>query len=302
MLLPWKTHEQVSLKEGCPMNESPEKSALVQFCRVWADSFVHVLGLLGVTSPAGEPGEPVPAKALSAEEIERTVSVYFQGGGILKGEQIWVADVPAALQLAQLLMAEPPDPAVPFSDTHREAFSELLRQVAGQAATAWQATSGAETQITFHEATGEVFVPAKSATVRITGEKFSELSLRLFVNSPLCDALAVPLPVVPVATAEIPEPPPPASGIALPQNLELLLDVELEATIRFGEKEMLLRDVLGLIPGAIVELDQLVSEPAELLVAGRHIARGEVVVVDGNFGLRVTEVVSRVQRAELLQA
>jgi flagellar motor switch protein FliN len=286
------------------MSESPEKSALVQFCRVWADSFVHVLGLLGLASPAVEPSEPVAAKALSAEEVEHTVSAYFQGGGILKGEQIWVAEIPAALQLAQLLMSEPPDPAVPFSDTHREAFSEFMRQVAGQAATAWQATSGAQTQITFHEPTTEVFVPAKSAAMRITGDKISEFSLRLFVNAALCDALAVPPPpvVAPlVAVEEIPEPTAPASGIALPQNLELLLDVELEATIRFGEKEMLLRDVLGLIPGAIVELDQLVSEPAELLVAGRHIARGQVVVVDGNFGLRVTEVVSRVQRAELLQ-
>lgn len=286
------------------MSESPEKSALVQFCRVWADSFVHVLGLLGVASPVVDPSEPIAAKALTAEEIEHTVSAYFQGGGILKGEQIWVAEMPAALQLAQLLMSEPPDPAVAFSDTHREAFSEFIRQVAGQAATGWQATSGAPTQITFHEPTAEVFVPAKSATMRITGDKISELSLRLFVNSALCDALAVPPPsvVAPiVAVEEIPEPTTPASGIALPQNLELLLDVELEATIRFGEKQMLLREVLGLIPGAIVELDQLVSEPAELLVAGRHVARGQVVVVDGNFGLRVTEVVSRVQRAELLQ-
>jgi flagellar motor switch protein FliN len=286
------------------MSESSEKSALVQFCRAWADSFVHVLGLLGVASPAAEPGEPAPAKALSAEEVESTVSVYFEGGGVLKGEQIWVAEIPAALQLAQLLMAEPSNPAAEFSDTHREAFSEFLRQVAGQASTTWQGISGAEAQIVFHAPTPEVFVPAKSATLRITGDKMAELSLRFFVNSPLCEALAAPPVVAPTVppVVEIPEPTPPASGIALPQNLELLLDVELEATIRFGEKEMLLRDVLGLIPGAIVELDQLVSEPAELLVAGRHIARGEVVVVDGNFGLRVTEVVSRGQRAEILQA
>jgi flagellar motor switch protein FliN/FliY len=87
----------------------------------------------------------------------------------------------------------------------------------------------------------------------------------------------------------------------LPSNLELLLDVELDATIRFGRHEMLLRDILGLMPGVVVELDQLVNEPAELLVAGRLIARGEVVVVDGNFGLQVTEVASDRLRAEVLQ-
>jgi flagellar motor switch protein FliN/FliY len=55
------------------------------------------------------------------------------------------------------------------------------------------------------------------------------------------------------------------------------------------------------MPGSVVELNQLVTEPAELLVAGRLVAKGEVVVVDGNFGLRVTEVVSRSQRAAMLE-
>ncbi len=84
-------------------------------------------------------------------------------------------------------------------------------------------------------------------------------------------------------------------------NLALLLDVELEATIRFGQRDMLLREVFGLMPGAVVELNQQVNEPAELLVAGRLIAHGEVVVVDGNFGLRVTEVATAGQRAALLE-
>jgi flagellar motor switch protein FliN/FliY len=119
------------------------------------------------------------------------------------------------------------------------------------------------------------------------------------VNSALFDALSIAAPAP--EAQELPPPPPQDSLVgAVPLNLELLLDVELQATIRFGEKEMLLRDVLGLMPGAVIELNQMVNEPASLLVAGRLIARGEVVVVDGNFGLRVTEVTSRGQRAELL--
>ena len=85
------------------------------------------------------------------------------------------------------------------------------------------------------------------------------------------------------------------------QNLELLLDVELDASIRFGQKEMLLRDILDLRSGAVIELERTVSEPAELLVAGRVIARGDVVVVDGNYGLRITEVVVPVQRLPTVQ-
>jgi flagellar motor switch protein FliN/FliY len=94
----------------------------------------------------------------------------------------------------------------------------------------------------------------------------------------------------------------PDAGIHLSgtPNLALLLDVELQATIRFGQRDMLLREVFSLMPGAVVELNQFVNEPAELLVAGRLIARGEVVVVDGNFGLRVSEVAFAGQRAALM--
>ena len=281
------------------MSDSLDLSPLALFCRAWTDSFASVLTLLKVASPSVTSTEPVPAAALSAEEVEKTISVYFKGGGTLGGEQIWVADVPAALQLAQLLLSEPLNPAAEFSATYRDAFAELLRQVAGQAASTWKAISEADTEIIFHAATEEIFVPAKSITVKIAGEAFPELLLRCFVNAALCDSLHI-APTVSESSA-FATPPPSSDAVALPQNLALLLDVELEATIRFGEKEMLLRDIFSLMPGAIVELDQMVNEPAELLVAGRRIARGEVVVVDGNFGLRVTEVVSRDQRAEILQ-
>ena len=74
--------------------------------------------------------------------------------------------------------------------------------------------------------------------------------------------------------------------------MDLLLDVELEVMLRFGERRMLLRDILELGAGSVVELDRGVEEPADLLLDGKLIARGEVVVVDGNYGLRVLEVVS----------
>jgi flagellar motor switch protein FliN/FliY len=86
----------------------------------------------------------------------------------------------------------------------------------------------------------------------------------------------------------------PAASRSLPtdSHLDLLLDVQLEATIRFGERQLLLRDILSMGPGSLIELDRRLEEPADLLVAGRLIARGEVVVVNGNFGLRITELAS----------
>jgi flagellar motor switch protein FliN len=75
-------------------------------------------------------------------------------------------------------------------------------------------------------------------------------------------------------------------------NLDLLRDVELEVTLRFGERTMLLRDILELGEGSVVELDRQVEEPVDLLLDGKLIARGEVVVVDGSYGLRIQEMLT----------
>ena len=68
------------------------------------------------------------------------------------------------------------------------------------------------------------------------------------------------------------------------------MDVELKLALRFGSRRMLLQEILDLGTGAVVELDRRVQEPVELLLDGKLVARGEVVVVDGNYGLRVTEM------------
>ena len=73
-------------------------------------------------------------------------------------------------------------------------------------------------------------------------------------------------------------------------GLGLLEDIELEATLQFGSREMLLREVLDLGPGHVIELDRHVSEPVVLVVGDRIVARGEVVVANGNFALRIQEV------------
>ena len=73
----------------------------------------------------------------------------------------------------------------------------------------------------------------------------------------------------------------------------MLLDVELEATLRFGCREMPLGEILELGPGDVVQLDRHVSDPVDLIVGDKIVARGEVVLVNGNFGLRVTEVARR---------
>jgi flagellar motor switch protein FliN len=75
-----------------------------------------------------------------------------------------------------------------------------------------------------------------------------------------------------------------------PANLKLVLDVELNVSLRFGQRQMPLREVLDLASGSVVELDKQVDDPVELLLDGKVIARGEAVIVDGNYGLRITEI------------
>lgn len=88
-----------------------------------------------------------------------------------------------------------------------------------------------------------------------------------------------------------PTPPTTAAHINNAEKLEMLMGVELAVTMRFGSKRMLLKDILDLCTGSVVELDQQVQAPVDLLLDGKTVARGEVVVVEGNYGLRITEVI-----------
>jgi flagellar motor switch protein FliN/FliY len=89
-----------------------------------------------------------------------------------------------------------------------------------------------------------------------------------------------------------------AAGPSGEMNLDLILDVSVTLALEVGRTRMSVRDLLQLAPGAVVELDRLASEPLDVLVNGVRVARGEVVVVNEKFGIRLTEVVSASERME----
>ncbi len=102
--------------------------------------------------------------------------------------------------------------------------------------------------------------------------------------------------VHPVRFPSLPESRPQTSG----RSLDLIMDVSMRVTVELGRSSMTVEDVLGLGPGSVVELDKLAGEPVDILVNDQLIARGEVVVVDENFGVRVTEIVSPRRRARAM--
>lgn len=94
---------------------------------------------------------------------------------------------------------------------------------------------------------------------------------------------------------------PVAAALGTDVNLGLIMDVPLQVTVELGRTKKLIREILELSPGSVIELDKLAGEPVDVLANGKLIAKGEVVVIDENFGVRITEIVGQIERLGNLQ-
>ena len=123
-------------------------------------------------------------------------------------------------------------------------------------------------------------------------------------NPPLISVISDPLAVAGGLDANDSAPDldeaPPSGAVAVPRTLDLLMDVELPVSISFGKAHLPMKDVLKLTTGSIVELDRAINEPVDVLVNHCLIARGEVVVVEGNYGIRIQQIASRNDRLRSL--
>ena len=111
----------------------------------------------------------------------------------------------------------------------------------------------------------------------------SSMQPNVVTNMPVSPAQFMPLSMEPVQINE--------------SNINLILDVPLQVTVELGRTKKTIREVLDLTTGSIVELDKLAGEPVEIHVNGHFLAKGEVVVIDENFGVRITEIASPAERA-----
>ena len=182
----------------------------------------------------------------------------------------------------------------------KTAWMELARETVEATAGELLARVGKQTRVEkFEEIAGEAQV-SRAFQLR-SGERSWTILVRDQVRAR--DSAAAQTPTAETQPSQdAPEPGPAAPGAApLSPGLELLLDIELEASLRFGSREMPLGEILDLGPGDVVQLDRHISDPVDLIVSDKIVARGEVVLVNGNFGLRVTEVAAPQKRLESIR-
>lgn len=175
----------------------------------------------------------------------------------------------------------------------KTAWGELLRETAEAAASQWASATGGKCRVeAFAEVSGDggstgallLNTPTGEWMLLMRDETRAKLSAKRMPVDAEQEAAAAPAP--------------------LPEGrlgIELLLDVELDATLRFGCREMALSEILDLGAGDVVELDRHISDPVDLVVGDKIVARGEAVLVNGNFGLRITEVATPRKRLESIR-
>ena len=221
----------------------------------------------------------------------------------VSGQALITVTEPDTLAIGQHVMlaagvedSPPEDLKSTFQECLGQAFSVLARAMTARLSRQITAGSG-------KEAAGS---DAARGNIRLKiGEQ--QVTLVLGLTAPLLEAFeSKPVAQAAAASAGSPTPPPAVPVVQKgpaddSKTFDLLLDVELPVSVSFGHAQVPLKDVLKLTTGSIVELSRAVSEPVDIVVNNCVIAKGEVVVVEGNFGVRIQQVISRTERLRSLQ-
>jgi flagellar motor switch protein FliN len=293
-------------------NPLPElRSDLRHWCEAWKTSLEEVLSQVSGKAASG----PTDAFEISPQSLPVADSDLWYtvvAGGAAHGEMTLRLPAASGTRLAQKFLGESgptPEliasaPIAPESENitpeNKEALEKLLREIAGLAATALAADAGGEVQ--FHLSasaaptwSSDAIVCLQTVCLQTTNEAESAASITIEIRiSPALAAALQPPPSSQVSSQATSQPAAhhPSSAEPSPAaSYRRLMDVGLDVKLRFGTRRMLLRDVLALSAGVVVELDNTLHSPVDLLLDGRLIAHGEVVIVDGKYGLRVTDVV-----------
>ncbi|SRR5581483_11986842 len=265
------------------------------FVQLWIDAVSAVMAQIASApypmQAAGEEGMP----AAAAGDVHLTITA----SGNVRGEMSLRIPAPTAIEWVKIFTANPdvPDPEPSADD--RAAVEELVRQIAGHVATNAR-PKGLEIQLTTALGEAPTWSTGASGWIRSAPDAPQQAQVEWKLSSALATALTTSWHEPEASKEAAAAPPPPAAkeakpvkDVILPSKFDLLLDVELDVMLRFGGRNVLLKEILELGPGSVLELDRDIQDDADLYLDGKLIAHGEVVAVEGNFGLRITEILAK---------
>lgn len=292
-----------------------------------------------ITTPTVDEVDDAEVRRHFASPAVVVVIEYTEG---LTGRNVFILTQRDASVVADLMMGGEGTPAEELTELHASAIGEAMNQMMGSASTAMAEMAGRRVDISAPSvAILDLSAGADSVDLGLEG-RIVRTSFQLRVDDlldttlmqlmpldfarGLVDGLNAPRvatpPTGPAPAAPAAEdddrhlhavPVPVAQTVTFPSlddmpatpggsDISLLLDVPLQVTVELGRTQLRIRNVLELVPGSIVELDKLAGEPVDVLVNGKQIARGEVVVIDEEFGVRITDVASQAKRLRGLAA
>lgn len=244
-------------------------------------------------------GESYPLSKSDREDPDDStdsLGYMLEFEGSVTGTVLLQVDPQSAAVLATRLMGAPIDDSVAYLPEHEDAVFEIVNQTAGLMAESLRTHFGAA-EILVERKQGP-FASSSLAFLLQPAGGADPVSIRIIPEQLLFDSVLTALSGSSSSSPQQPEVPAAVMN-SDNHNLQLIMDVELNLTLRFGQRTLILSEVADLTTGSVVELDRVVDEPVELLLGERVIARGDVVIVDGNYGLRITELASFDQSALL---
>ncbi|MDX1295532.1 MAG: flagellar motor switch protein FliY [Sulfurimonadaceae bacterium] len=257
------------------------------------------------------------AVSVMANIIPPTAEVKMSIGGAGEGSAMVAMPPSLATALGDMMLGGEGEGKETMDDDDLDATKEIVSNIVGAVSTALGAQNELP-QLSF-SVDGIEFIP-EDQEVDISA--YSKMVVYDFTLGPV-NALYMLLVDEPIENllssggAAAPEPSPneafasaPAAEVSAKPNLDdtemknigLIMDVKLPVKVRIGQKRMLLKDVLSMDIGSVIELDQLANDPLDILVDDKVIAQGEVVIVDGNFGIQITSIGSKRDRLQSLKS
>jgi flagellar motor switch protein FliN/FliY len=275
----------------------PEDASTIHWlAETWAACLAQAVEAMAGERPAVE---PAPGEASSETPSTGDGGLWWEQGFDLDGrpviwvgaaEPVWRAAGSLILGAAGVEDAGPEEVRGTWTEILGQAVSALAQAIGGRLERAVSAAGGREIEA---PPTGE----GRWQSFQLAFKDAAPAQIQAGFAGALLRALEKPDPGGQTLPARLPQADPEALLAQRSQTsrtLELLREIELPVSISFGRAEMALRDVLKLTAGSVVELDRSIDDPVELIVNDTVVALGEVVVVEGNYGLRIQKIMGRV--------